>query len=120
MKKKKHVEAIFTFSDNVSQLLTDALAFYKAISTAPGDTHVSIPAADITTAQGHVTTAQTAEGSTNTRLQGTTDNRDIAVNVVITDVMNFVALVQIAVNNALTPIAAAAIVTDCGLHTRKQ
>src|ERR1017187_9889863 len=100
MKKKKHVNAIFYYSDNVSQLLTNALAFYIAISTPPGNGAVTIPAASITAAQNRVAAARTAEGNVNTRTIGAADARDIAVNLVITDIQNFVAIVQTASNNA--------------------
>lgn len=120
MKKKKHVNAIFYYSDNVSQLLTDALAFYTAISTPPGNGAVTIPSATITAAQGRVATARAAEGNVNTRTIGAAGARDIAVQAVITDIQNFVAIVQTAANNAPNETAATTIVTECGLHTKKQ
>ena len=119
MKKRKHVNAIFIFDDNVSIFLNDALAFYIALSIAPGNTHVTIPQAEITAAQGNVATAQTSESAVATRKKGTAADRDVDVNAVITDVQNFVALVQIATNNAPNELTAIEIVNDCGLHTRK-
>jgi hypothetical protein len=119
MKKRKHVNAIFTYDDNVSKLLTDALAFYNAISKPPGSTHVTIAMASITDAINHVDTARASEVKTATRAIGSADERDIDVQAVITDIENFVAMVQIAVNNAPDELTAIGIVADCGLHRRK-
>jgi len=119
MKKRKKVNAIFVVNENVSQFLTDALAFLIALSTAPGNTVVTIAAAAITTARNHITAAQTAETNVASRTIGTADARDVAVNQVLTDVDNFVAIVQTAANNALDVPTATSIVTECGLVTRK-
>jgi hypothetical protein len=119
MKKRKHVSAIFIYDDNVSIFLNDALAFYNAISTAPGNSHVTISAADIAAAKGRVATAQASEVIVGTHAKGTADQRDIDVQAVITDVQNFVALVQIAANNAPNEATAIEIVHECGLFTRK-
>ena len=119
MKKRKHVNAIFVYNENVSQFLTDALAFIIAISTAPGNAWVTITAAAITTARNHITAAQTAETNTATRAMGLAGARDLAVQAVVTDVQNFVAQVQIAANNAPDVATAITIVTECGLVTRK-
>ena len=120
MKKKKHVNAIFYYNDNVSQLLTDALAFYIAISTPPGNGVVTIPPAVITAAQNRVAAARIAEGNVNTRTIGAAGARDVAVQAVITDIQNFVGIVQTAANNAADATIATTIVTECGLHTKKQ
>lgn len=119
MKKRKHVNAIFVFNENVSQFLTDALAFLIALSTAPGNTVVTIAAAAITAARNHITAAQTAETNVASRTIGTAGTRDVAVNQGITDVQNFVAIVQTAANNAPDVATATSIVTECGLVTRK-
>jgi hypothetical protein len=119
MKKPQHTNAIFIYNENVTQMLSDALAFYIAISTAPGNTWVTIAAATIAAAKGRITTAQTAETNTKTRAIGTADARNIAVKAVDTDVQNFVAIVQTAVNNAPDAVTAATIVHECGLHTRE-
>lgn len=119
MKKRKKVSAIFVYNENVSQFLTDALAFIIALSTAPGNTVVTIAAAAITAARNHITTAQTAETNVASRTIGTAGTRDVAVNQVVTDVQNFVAIVQTAANNAPDVVTATTIVTECGLVTRK-
>ena len=119
MKKRKHVNAIFVYNENVSQFLTDALAFIIALSTAPGNTVVTIAATAITAARNHITAAQTAETNVASRTIGTANTRDVAVNQVITDVQNFVAIVQTAANNAPDVATATSIVTECGLVTRK-
>jgi hypothetical protein len=119
MKKRKHVSAIFVYNENVSQFLTDALAFIIALSTAPGNTVVTIAATAITAARNHITTAQNAETNVASHTIGTADARDVAVNQVVTDVQNFVAIVQTAANNATDVATATTIVTECGLVTRK-
>ena len=119
MSKRKHVTAVFATSENVSQFLTDALTFYTAIATPPGSTAVIIPPAAITAAQGRVATARTAESAVGTGTIGLAATRDIAVAAVETDVKNFTALVQIAANNAVDAATATAIVTECGLVTKK-
>jgi hypothetical protein len=119
MKKPKHTNAIFNFDTNVSKMLNDASAFYIAISTAPGNTYVSILPATIAAAKSRVTTALAAETTAATHATGTVQARDLAVKAVITDIQNFEAIVQTAVNNAPDELTAIAIVHECGLHTRK-
>jgi hypothetical protein len=119
MKKPQHTSATFIFDPNVSKMLSDAAAFYIAISTPPGNTHVSIPAATITAAQGRITTAQNAEIAAATKAVGTAGARDIAVEAVITDVRNFEAIVQTAINNAPDKITATTIAQECLLHPKK-
>ena len=119
MSKRKHVNAVFATSENVSQFLTDALTFYTAISTPPGSTAVTITPAAITAAQGRVATARTAESAVGTGTMGLAAARDIAVAAVETDVRNFTALVQIAANSAVDAATATTIITECGLVTKK-
>jgi hypothetical protein len=119
MKKRKHIIAIFIYDENVSQFLSDALTFYTTISTPPGNALVSIAAASVTTAQTHVATARSAEAIVATGLHGSAAARDLDVAIVQTDVRNFVAIVQTAVNNAPDDLTALAIIKECGLHTRK-
>ena len=119
MTKRKHVNAIFTYSKNVSQFLTDAQTFYTAISTAPGSTFVTITPASIIAAQGRVAVARTAESAVGTGAMGLAAARDLAVGSIEADVRNFVMVVQTAANNALDVATATAIVTECGLNTRR-
>lgn len=119
MSKRKHVNAIFTFSKNVSQFLTDAQTFYTAISTAPGSGFVTVTAASITAAQGRITSARAAESAVGTGAMGLAAARDLAVGLVEADVRNFVLVVQTAANNALDVATATTIVTECGLSTRR-
>jgi len=118
MKKPQHTNAIFIFSDNVSQMLSDALAFIIAISTAPGNTWVTIAAAAISASKTRITTAQSAETNTKTRTIGAADARDLAVKSVVTDVQNYVGIVQTAVNNAPDEATALTIIHECGLHNK--
>ena len=119
MSKRKHVNAIFTFSKNVSQFLTDAQTFYTAISTAPGSAYVTVTPAAITAAQAKITAARTAESAVGTGAMGLAAARDLAVGLVEADVRNFVMVVQAAANNALDVATATTIVTECGLNTRR-
>ena len=119
MTKRKHVNALFTFNKNVSQELTDALAFYLAISTAPGNAWVTIAPALISAAQGRVASARAAETAVATGAIGLASARDLAVGLVEADVRNFVMTVQAAANNALDVATAKTIVTECGLTTKK-
>lgn len=119
MTKKKHVSAFFTFNSNVSQFLTDAQAFYTAISTAPGSSYVTVTPASITAAQAHITTARTAETAVSTGSIGLASARNLAVAVVETDVRNFMLIVQGAANNAPDLATATTIITECGLTTRR-
>jgi hypothetical protein len=116
MKKPQHTTAFFIFSDNAPQMLSDALAFITAISTPPGNIWVTIAAATISASKTRITTAQTAEFNTKTRAIGTAKARDLAVNPVVTDVLNYVAIVQTAVNNAPNLATALTIISECGLH----
>ena len=120
MKKQKQVQAHFWTSENVSQFLTDALTFYTAIFTAPGNTHVTVSSTEIAAMRSRVADAQAAEGAISTRLRGAANTRNIKVDLVVTDVNNKVALVQIAVNSATTVALKTAVVTDCALHTRTE
>jgi hypothetical protein len=120
MIKKKHVAAIFYFEENVSQLLTDVTTFYTALGKAPGNTHVTIAANTLTTAQGNVTKALAAEAAVKTRTAGTADARNTILATVITDVRSFVLLVQAAANLAPDEVTATQVVTECGLTTRAQ
>ena len=119
MSKRKHVNAVFATSENVSQYLTDALTFYTAISTTPGGTFLTITPAAITAAQGRVAAARTAESAVGTGTMGLAAARDLAVGAVETDVKNFTALVQIAANNAVDVATAKTIITECGLVTKR-
>ena len=119
MKKPQHTSASFIFDPNVSKMLKDALAFYIAISTAPGNTHVTIAAALIAAAQGRVATAQNAEIAAATKAVGTAGVRDSAVEAVMVDVRNFEAVVQTAINNAADKTTAKTIAQECLLHTKR-
>jgi hypothetical protein len=129
-KKPEHVEAIFDYSENVPQLLSDAITFYTAIAPAgaisagslagAGATYAAIPVASITTALAHVASCRTAESAAATRAIGTAPARDLALAPVLVDIHNFVATIQIVVNNAPNAETAKAIVAACGLHTRKE
>lgn len=128
-KKQKHVEAIFHFDENVSQLLTDAQAFYAAVAPAgamgtgspagAGSVYVTFTVAQISTALLHLAACRTAESEVTQRTKGTAPARDLTLAAVITDLHNFVATVQISVNNAPDLATAKAIVGACALHTRK-
>jgi hypothetical protein len=118
MKKPQHLSATFIFDDNVSKMLKDALAFYIAISTAPGNTHVTIAQALITAAQGRVATAQNAEIAAATKAVGTAGARDIAVAAVMVDVRTFEAVVQTAITNAPDRLTAITIAQECLLHPK--
>jgi len=128
-KKPTRVEASFIFSDNVPQLLSDAVTFYTAIAPAgaisagspagAGAAYVTFTAAAITTALNHVAACRTAQSLTATRAIGAAPARDMALAAVLTDIYNFVATIQIAVNSAANTTAAKAIVSACELHTRK-
>ena len=128
-KKPARVEAIFIFSDNVPQLLSDAVTFFTAVAPAgaisagspagAGAAYVTFTAAAITTVLNHVAACRLAESTAATRAIGAAPARDLALAAVITDIYNFVATVQIAVNSAANPTTAKAIVSACELHTRK-
>src|ERR1035437_1432012 len=118
MNKRKHVAAIFQFVENVSQLLSDVTTFYTAISNPPGNTHVTIAAATITTAKNNVIKALAAEAAVKTRTIGTSSARDAILATVITEVRSFVLLVQASANLAPDEVVATQIVTECGLTTR--
>jgi hypothetical protein len=118
MKKRKHVVAYFVGSDNVSQYLSNALTYYLAL-LAQGTTYVTFGAGVIAAAQTRAEAAQVAESKVPLGGLGAADARDLIVAPVITDVQNFVLLVQAASNNATTVAAATAAVTGCGLVTRK-
>ena len=119
MKKRKHVAAIFYYSTNVSQFLSDADALFIAVSTAPGSSFVTIPAATITAARAAVVTARAAESNVATHTAGTAGNRNISTDAVVTYVQNVVLAVQAAANSATTVALAEAGVTECLLHTKK-
>jgi len=119
MKKRKQVKAIFWFAINVSQFLSDALAFYKALLNPPGSSHVSFASGVISAAQTRATNAQNAESNVTSHTVGLTKTRDVALGLVTTDVDNFVMVVQTAVNNAADVATANQIVADCLLHTKK-
>jgi len=119
MKKAAHVNAIFSYDDNVDIFLDDALAFYTALFNSPGNTHVTIPIATQSSVQGRLTTATGSQSAVKTRTKGLAATRNVDVQAVITDVQNFVAQVQTAVNNAPNALTAIKIVLDCGLFTRK-
>ncbi|MHB8259878.1 MAG: hypothetical protein ACYDCN_02825 [Bacteroidia bacterium] len=120
MKKRKHVNAIFWYAVNVSQFLNDAWAFFSKLTTAPGNTHVTVSPTLLAAMQGRITAARTAEANTTTRARGTANTRNTAVDLVIADVQTMEALVQTPVNAATDVLTAETIVTDCGLHTRKK
>ena len=129
-KKPKQVQVIFYFNENVSQVCTDALAFYAAIAPAnaispgspagAGSAFVSITTAQITAALAHVAACRAAETAATQRTLGTAPGRDTAFAAVLTDIYTFVALVKLVVIATSNTILAKQIVADCGLHTRKE
>ena len=119
MKKPQHTSASFIFDNNESKMLSDSSAFYTAISTPPGNTHVTIAANLITAAQGRVTTAQNAVTAAKTKAVGTAGVKDIAIKAVIVDVRNFEAIVKTAINNAPDELTAITIAQECLLHVKK-
>jgi hypothetical protein len=119
MKKRAHVNAIFYYSTNVSQFLSDADALFIAVSTAPGNTFVTIPAATITAARAAVVTARGSESNVTSRTVGNTGIRDTNTDAVVTYVQNVVLAVQASANSATTVTLATTGVTECLLHTKK-
>ena len=120
MTKRKRVNAIFNFDDNVSQLLTDASTFYTAITTAPASTYITITPAELLAAKGRLAAALEAEVAVGKGTIGLAAARDLAVSLVVADIRNFVILVQTAANNEVDEATATAIVTECGLVTWKE
>ncbi|MHB8261312.1 MAG: hypothetical protein ACYDCN_09290 [Bacteroidia bacterium] len=119
MKKKKHINAIFYYSSNDSQFLSDADAFFVVLGTPLVTADVTIPARDLIAARAAVVTARAAVGTSTSRTRGTADAKNLSIEPVVTYVQNFSALVAIAANNAPTVRKANNIVTECLLHTRK-
>jgi hypothetical protein len=119
MTKKKYVTAIFKYNDNISQLLTDASTFYNTLGTSPASGHVTIASAVLAAAKGRIAAAHLAETAVGTGTIGLAAARDLAVDLVIADIQNFVILVQTAVNNVLDIPTAIAIAKECGLVTKR-
>ncbi|MHB8261283.1 MAG: hypothetical protein ACYDCN_08845 [Bacteroidia bacterium] len=119
MKKRAHVNAIFYYSINVSQFLSDADAFFIVLGTAPANTFVIISTRDLAAARAAVVTARGAESNVSSRTRGVADARDLNIAPVVTYVQNFVLAVQTSANNAATVALATAGVTECLLHTKK-
>lgn len=120
MAKKKHVVAVFTFSENVPQFLDDVNAFKQSLTTAPGNTHVTVPAADITQLTDDVADLVAAQALAASGEDGTAADRDVAWDVVITDVRGLVQIVQKAADVAATEEVAIAIVQGCGLRVKSR
>lgn len=116
---RKRILAIFTYSKVVMQFIGDANAFITALTTAPGNTFVTIPPATITTVQGHIATLTADEATAAGGGEGTADIRDQSLEVVITDIRGLQATVQLAADGAASEAEAVTLVHSCGLKTRK-
>ena len=128
-KKPKQIGVIFNYDENVSQLLTDAVALYEAVSAAnqisagspagAGSIYVSFTNAQITGFMAHVATARSAETAATMRTTGAAPARNNALAPVIIDIQTVVLAVKSVVINTHNITLATTIVTACTLHTRR-
>lgn len=119
MSTRKHIIAIFTYSKSVPVFMNDVNTFKQALTSAPGNTFVTIPPATITDLETHLTTLTDAEAEVNLGRDGAAAIRDIAWDVVKNDVRDLVRIVQQAADNAVDEATSTAIILACGLKKRK-
>ena len=113
----KNPKAIFVYDPKVPKFEEDTEAFYDALTTTPGSTYVTILAARMTTARNNLKNLHDAEIATYSG--GTVEARDLAKDIVVDDVREFVRDVQAAADAAPNPETAVTIIVSCGLRTTK-
>lgn len=118
MALRRHIVAIFKFSKSVPVFMVDVQAFKIALTTAPGNTHVTIPPATITELETHLATLSSDEAKSATKGIGLAVTRDLSWDVVIKDVRDLVRIVQQVMDNAPDEQHAIAIAHACGLKTK--
>src|ERR1051325_2576280 len=119
MAKKKHVVAVFTINDNVPQFENDVNTLKEALTTPPGNTRVTIAPAVITQLETDMAALQQAQADLeNGKI--TAADRDIALDVVKTEVRGLVATVQTAADNAPDEQTSIAVIQDCGLRAKSR
>ncbi len=118
MARKKHVTAVFTVSDSVPQFMDDANALKTALTTAPGNTYVTIPPADITQFETDMTTLTAKQGLAEKGTEGAAGERDQAMDVVENTIRDWVRLVQNAADDAADEETAITIVQACGCRVK--
>ena len=128
-KKPKQVGVIFDYNENVSQLLTEAIALYESVAGAnqisagspagAGSVYVAFTNTQITSFLNHVAAARTAESAATLRTTGAAPARNNALAPVIVDIQTVVLAVKSVVINTPNVTLATTIVTACTLHTHK-
>jgi hypothetical protein len=120
MGRKRRIVAVFTFSDKVLQFIGDVQALIESLTTAPGNTKVTIPPATLTLVTGHIGDLVAAQATAESREDGTAADRDIAWDILETDVRDLVFIVQAAANLAADETEAIAIIQACGLRVKNK
>ena len=120
MAKKKHVVAVFTNSNSVPQFISDVNALKESLTTPPGSMHVTVPPTDITQLTTDVATLTAAQATADSGEDGTAADRDIAWDVVLTDVRSLVQIVQKAADVAADEATSIAIIQSCGLRVKSR
>lgn len=119
MADKPHVIVVFTFSKSVPVFVSDVNALKDAVTTAPGNTRVTIAAGDITQLGTDLTALETAQAKVDNRM-GNAADRNLAWETVKVDVRAIVLAIQAVADEAPDEETAIAIAVDCGCRAKVQ
>ena len=115
---KKRIIAVFTISRKVAVFIQDMQALMLALTTAPGNTYVTLAPLLVTAINARIAALIAAEAEAAKRTEGAAATRDIALAAVVNDANMLKAEVQLAADNAANEETARQIVLGCGMKVR--
>ncbi len=118
MAYKKRIIAVFAISRKVSQFISDMQELMLKLTTAPGNTYITLAAGVVTAINGRIATLVADEAAAGTRAEGTAATRNISLAAVVNDANMLKAEVQLAADSAANEEAARQIVQGCGMRVR--
>src|SRR5688572_24368209 len=106
MSIKKRLIAVFVISRKVAVFIDDLTALMAKLTTAPGNTFITLAPAIVTAINGRLANLVTAQATAATRAQGTAAARDVVLVTCINDVNMLKAEVQLAADDAADDLIA--------------
>jgi len=110
----RKITAVLDLPNRIADQLVLAKAIVKAMT---GNAFFPTPVPDMTTVTSHISVTDLAETAAKSKAAGTVQARDVAMQVVISDLRSLTAYVQ-GIANA-NPAKAEAIITSAGLKVKR-
>ena len=115
---KKRIIAVFTVSRKVAVFIQDMQALMLALTTAPGNTYLTLAPALVTAINARIATLVAGEAEAAKRTEGAAATRDIALAAVVNDASMLKAEVQLAANAGADVDVAKQIIQGCGMKVK--